>query len=232
MSTQKLEKGSADYRLAGFQIDLLQKIRSGSKNIDDLNWFINLSPLKLSRLRKGIEKTKSLIPLQTSHLRLISSGHDLTVSSCLGGARSSLFHAGNLFSGGMRADFPTWLLQGVQPATGIESVLVYEMYKEDGTFMNIYDSFGVDKGGLAFKSQEQIEKFVCEHPSWFHTRSDKTFFLFTQIVNDKEEFFVADVHLGERGINRKIDFYKLSHDNILQSHIRHRFVVSATAFLT
>lgn len=217
---------SADYILAGLQVDLLQKIRNGVRTSEDLKWFLGLSQNDLANYR-GIELQKPLLPTVTPHLRLISGNQNLTIGTCKGGPRASLAYADKTFTGYVDGDFKNWKLDNKQPATEETPVLVYEMHDQDGNFQTIYNSLGVDKKALAFKSQEQVEKFVSEHCLWLRTDGYGTFFLFTEVVDNKEEFFVARVGFDVDG-RLKVHVCRLSDDYVCPAGYRLRFVLPAT----
>lgn len=224
MKKNLIEAGSADL-LADLQVVLLQKIRSGKISLEELRLFLNLSAKKRAELL-GMKLLQQTLVTETSHLRLLSGGQEVVISACPGGPRASLAYAGKTFTGYVDSNFKNWKLDTEQPSTEATPVLVYEMHK-DGTFMDIYGSFNVNKEALAFKSQEQVEKFAIEHRAHLRTDGYGTLFLFTEEVNGKEEFFVADVHLGDRG-QLEVSVGRFSYGYVWSASNQHRFVIPAT----
>ena len=227
MKKNLIEAGSADL-LAGLQVDLLQKIRSGKISLEEFRLFLNLSAKKRAELL-GMKLPQQTLVTDTSHLHLLSGGQEIVISACPGGSRESLAYAGKTFTGYVDGNFKNWKLDTEQPTTEATPVLVYELHK-DGRFMDIFGSFNVDKKALAFESQEQVEKFAIEHRAWLRTDGYGTFFLFTEMVDNKEEFFVARVRFGDDG---RLGVYvrRLSSDVVWLAGVHHRVVVSATGLL-
>lgn len=180
--------------------------------------------------RKIFQKTetiKSSKVNETSHLRLISGGNNPKISACTGGLRTSLAYADQIFTGYLDNDFKNWKLDTTQPATlGVEAE-VYEMHAKDGTFKEIFNSFKTDIKNLKWSSQEQIEKFCIENPSWLRTDGCATFFLFEEEVNNKKEFFVACVDFNDGG-RLELAVSRLSRGNVWSASGRRRVVVPAT----
>lgn len=229
MKKNLIEAGSADL-LAGLQVDLLQKIRSGKISLEELQLFLNLSPKKRAELL-GMKLPQQTLVTETSHLRLFSGGQEVMISACVGGTRASLAYADKTFTGYMDGDFKNWEIDTEQPATEAMLVLVYELHK-DGNLMDIYNSFNVHKETLAFRSQEQVEKFVIENCTWLQTGGGGTFFLFTEEVKGKEEFFVASVEFDGDSRRLKVRVDGLWYGYVWAARLRHRFAVSATGLLS
>jgi len=164
------------------------------------------------------------LPRETSHLRLITP-EPLIISACAGGP-TSLANTKKTFTGYVDSRFKDWKLDTEQPSTQATSVLVYKLHK-DGTFMDVYSSFNVNKAALAFGSQEQVEKFAIEHRALLRTDGYVTFFLFTEEVNDKKKFFVALVSFDSGG-RLWVDVSRLSSGGVWGAGGQHRFVVPAT----
>ncbi len=163
---------------------------------------------------------------QTSHLRLVAPESGvLMIGACPGGPGASLAYAHKTFTRGVNPGFRTLKLDTPQPATEMTAVLVYELYDKDDTLLNIYSSFDINKKDLAFKSQKQIEKFVIQYYGLFQGKYE-AFFLFTEKVNGKEEFFVAFVLINDAGESLVYPF-QLSDDLTWFAKDNIKFVIPA-----
>lgn len=173
----------------------------------------------------------SRVPKQTNHLNLISGGCNLKISACNGGKRASLAHAQKTFNGFIGENIKKCKSNtNKQSSTEETLVLVYEMRNQDVDFMTIYNSFGLDKEKLAFESQAQIEMFVIEHREWLQNREFGNFFLFSEELNEKQEWFVAIVKIDQVG-NLSAFRNPLSDKKKWQGFYKHRFVIPAMGFL-
>jgi heme-degrading monooxygenase HmoA len=103
--------------------------------------------------------------------------------------------------------------------------LVYENNK-DGDFETLFGSFNQNLKNLAFESKEQIETFCKENRHLLRTEGYGTFFLYTEKVNDEEEFFVAHVYLYSAELRVYVNH--LSDDRVWRARRAHRIVVLVT----
>lgn len=207
-----------------FMHDINGRVLKGSLDPTDVMNMIR--PLIGQKGSRVIEPPKLIT--ETPYLRLISGGQDLVISACTGGPRASLVFADKTFTGYV-ADFKNRKLDTKQPATEATPVLVYEMWNQDGTFEQIYNLLSTDTKALAFQSQEQVERFAIEHRSWLRTNGNATFFLFTEMVDKKEQFFVAYVAID--GDHLRVGVFRFSRSCVWSAGGQHRFVFPATGLL-
>lgn len=131
------------------------------------------------------------------YINLVSTEHNVIISECLGGIKASLAYAQKIFSGFLDSNFKKWNLDTAQPATEKIDVEVWEISSRYGDYSEIYNAFNVELKNLKFNSQEQIEKFVYENwGKWLRPEGYALLFLFSEIINNKEEFFVVCTCLG------------------------------------
>lgn len=213
-------------RLLGLQKDLGNKLINGSRSLDDLYWFNNLSK---ENLRQLVEGNYELVEPKNPYLRLISASETVTISACKGGKKANIYNANKTFPGYIDPDFKGYGINLPQSATAKTEVDVYEMYNKDADFKILFGSLSSDIKSLAFESQEQIETFCQENRQWLSTDGYGTFFLFTEEVNGQEKFFVAYVRFysGELGVLVR----RLSRDFVWHARFAHRIVVPATKTL-
>ncbi len=213
-------------RLLGLQKDLGNKLINGSRSLDDLYWFNNLSK---ETLRQLVEGNYELVEPKNPYLRLISGGETVTISACKGGKKANIYNAKKTFPGYIDSDFKGYGINLPQPTTAKTDVEVHEMYNKNADFKTLFGSLSSDLKSLAFESQEQIEKFVQENKQWLRTDGYGTFFLFTEEVNGEEKFFVADVyfHSGELEVSVR----HLSDGSVWNACFALRIVVPATKTL-
>lgn len=222
----KSTKEESATRLLGLQKDLGKKLINGSRSLDDLYWFNNLSK---ETLRKLVEGNYKLVESKNPYLRLMSGGETVTISACKGGPKANIYNAKKTFPGYIDSSFNACGINLPQPATAKTDIDVYEMYNKDADFKTLFGSLSSDLKSLAFESQEQIEKFAQENKQWLRTDGYGTFFLFTEEVDGEEKFFVADVHFGSGGLLVFVDH--LSYGRVWNASDARRVVVPATKTL-
>jgi hypothetical protein len=91
---------------------------------------------------------------------------------------------------------------------------------------------GVELNKLCW-SQDQIITFVENHADKLHPQGWATFFLFKVKFDEgtpqeREEFFVAYVHVDDRG-QLKASVYRFSNDDVWRASRRRRLVVPQLA---
>jgi hypothetical protein len=186
-----------------------------------------------------MKKSDQTFIKETSHLRLILEDQNLVIPACAGGPRTSLYsyaYARKTFASFVNSNYDckTKNFDIEQPSTKATPVLVYELHKSNARGEGIYNSFNVNLKALAFKSQKQIKKFAKKYRSLLPTReSGYTSFLFTEIVDGKEEFFVASVYFAGRGRVLTVEVGSISHGYIIPANSQYRFlfVIPATSLL-
>jgi len=166
-----------------------------------------------------MEQIHSMPSQRNSNLYLqpISNSKNLTISACSRGEKTSIAHAHNIFPGGIDRDFVQWGCDVPQRATATVYPEMYEMHNLQATVKTMFGSLcpdlvqkyscsGISRLGLhkiqrSLKSnglvftQQQIIRFVQENPKSIHIDNYGTFFLFTEIVEMVETYFVARVGL-------------------------------------
>jgi len=196
-----------------FQHDMLEGVLKGS-----------VDPIALMNAQRQLIGQKT-----NPYLRLISGGETITIPACKGGEKANIYHAEETFPGYIDSDFNDYGINLPQPQTEETDVEVYEMYNKDADFRTLFDSLSSDLKSLAFESQEQIEKFVQKNERWLRTGGYETFFLFTEVVDGEERFFVADVNFDSGRLRVFVDY--LSDFFVWNASFAHRFVVPATRTL-
>jgi len=209
-------------RLLGLQKDLGNKLINGTRSLDDLYWFNNLSK---ETLRQLVESNCELVEPKNPYLRLISGSETVTISACKGGKKANIYNAKKTFPGYIDSDFKGYGINLLQPATDKIEVDVHEMYNKDADFKTLFGSLSSDLKSLAFESQEQIEKFCLENKQWLRTDGYGTFFLFTEEVDGEEKFFVAYVFFDSGEL--WVDVFHLSCDCVWSAGDALRIVVPA-----
>src|SRR3989344_1797027 len=158
---------------------------------------------------------------ETPYLRHISAGKNPTISACVGGQRASLAHANKTFSGYLDGDFKNWNLDTAQPVTKEIEAEVWEMHAKYGTLNDIFTSFGTNLQNIKFDSQEQVEKFCADNKSWLQIGGNGTFFLFSEKIDGKEQYFVAFAYFFDDGL-LECSVSGLSRDFVYRAMHRHR----------
>jgi len=177
-------------KLAGLQIDMLQKYKAGHVTLSHLEWFNNLKKSERDALLVG-KKPKSDI------LRLLSGSEVIIIAPCDG--KKTLAQTKDVFKSGIDSDFKNWKLDKQGLATEETSVQVYELAR-DVTFAQMFGSLGADLDKLCL-TQHQIKAFCEQHSSWLRTDGYGTFFLF----KEDEQFFVARVYVNSVGLDVYVD---------------------------
>jgi hypothetical protein len=101
--------------------------------------------------------------------------------------------------------------------------LVYEMYNKDADFKTLFGSLSSDLKSLSFDSRDEIKKFALENKQSLQIRSCPTFFLFAEIVDNREKFFVARVDFLSNAMY--MERFCLLNDYVWNSSSAYRFVV-------
>jgi|GEM_PF-1936966 len=219
---KNIEIGSAEF-LADLLLVLFQKIRSGEISVKYLEFFLNLSPKKRAEFM-GRKILGIVLPEKTSHLSLISEGRDLVVGSPDTSPIDQKVFSKVLFNKNLK----NISFDIKQSETENVAVNVYELIM-DGNILNICHSFDMDKGVLAFDSEEQIKMFARDHRCWL-CLGGATLFLFTKKIRGKEEFLVASVTIGtDNCLNVYIDFFSNAIVWLAEGH--HRFIAPNTEIL-
>jgi hypothetical protein len=210
MMDKNINAETAD-KLAGLQIDFLQKYRKDKITLEEFEKFLNLSQ---PERRKALGLNKENVS-GNSILRLLSTESSLVIKATDG--KRFLAKAKNTFKSFVDADFKNWELDKISHATADTPTNVYEMIT-DATFVQIFGSLSDDLDKLCL-TQDQIEEFCLTHSD--HLRADgyATLFLF----KENENFFVAGVRVRSDGLS--LDVYRLERDYGWHGDRRRRVVV-------
>ncbi len=205
MSKKILAEDSA--KLAGLQIDLLQKMRSGNISVNHLEYFLNLNYSQREELlgRK---------PEKEVYLKLISGAETLFLDECDG--QSTIADSKNIFYS-IDSNFKNYGANEKGIATPKIPVEVYEQVK-DGTFSQIFGSMNSDLDKLCL-GQSQILNFIAKYKNWLRSDGWATFFLF----KSGRKFFVALVLLDSDGLHMGVDHF--DYDDVWLAGYRYRFVL-------
>ncbi len=174
MRNKNLEQYSA-HKIAGLQIDLLQKLRTGNASIEQFEWFNNLT----------FEQREELI-LNQEHrlLKLISGSQTLTLDAVDGSL--VIYKSSSVFNYIDRNT--TGEMDGMKGAsTSQKDVYVYELLKSATTFQ-MFSSLAEDLNPLCL-TQHQILNFISKYRHWLSAEHGETFFLF----ESNKILFVASV---------------------------------------
>ncbi len=182
--TKRNVVGADAAKLAGLQIDTLQKIRNGGITLEQWEWFNNLS----HEQRKGLMKGG---PLAEPFTRLISDGETLILDACDG--TKTIAQAKDTFTAYLDGDFENYGTNKPGRLTEAQPVVVHELIK-DGNFPQIFGSLGTDLNKLCHQ-QDQVINFTKKFRQWLRQDGYATLFLFK--VGD--QFFVAGVHVCSDG---------------------------------
>ena len=180
--------GAETAKLAGLQIDALQKVRTGQLTLTHFEWFLNLSTERREEyMVNGKPTTQAPVPAArpASILRLISGGETLVLDPTDG--KETIPAAEDVFTGFIDSDFKNWGADEAGGPTPETSVQVHEMM-QDATFAQMFGLMGVDKERLCL-THGQIKQFCQKHRNWLRIDGYATFFLF----KSKGKFFVANV---------------------------------------
>lgn len=205
MGKKVLAEDSA--KLAGLQIDLLQKMRNGNVSIDHLDYFLNLNFSQR-------EEMLGRVPEKEIYLKLISGAKTLFLDECDG--QQTIANSKNIFYS-IDSDFKNYGANKKGVSTPKTPVEVHELIK-DGTFSQIFGSLNLDLDKLCL-TQDQILNFIKNHKSWLRTDGWGIFFLF----KSGEKFFVAFVRVDSLGLY--VHVHHFDHDRVWLAERRRRFVV-------
>lgn len=172
-------------KLAGLQIDLLQKVRNGQITLDQLGRFNNLSSVD-REARFGGNKTENAI------LRLLSGGENIIIPACDGS--ETIASTKEIFAY-IDHDFEKYGLNKPGKTTVEMSVKVYETAKNEVTFVQMFGSLGADLDKLCL-SQHQIISFCKSDMEWLCADGNATFFL----LKSGGQFFVVRVSVYPDGL--------------------------------
>ena len=150
------------------------------------------------------------------HLKLISDGTEIIIGETDG--QSTIAHAEDTFPGYISPDFVNYGTDVKGKPTKETKVQVFEQFKKDGLFAQIFGGFGENLDRLCL-SQGQIILFVKDYSKWLRTDGYGTLFLF----KEDGEFFVAYVYwVGGR---LKVSAYRLSDAYVWVAAVCHHRVV-------
>ena len=194
-----------DNRLAGLIADMMHKVQHGGITCDHIALF-----------NQGKNPYPKEDNKTTSHLKLISGGHVLSLPATDG--KRTIAQAGDLFTGYIDPDYVNWGLDVSQASVPAMSVDVFEQTL-DGTFANIFDGVGRSYDSMAH-TQNQIVVFCEKHRDWLPTEGYGTFFLF----KEDRKFFVAKVRFDDAR-RLYVDVHPLSDDDVWNARFRYRFVL-------
>lgn len=202
-------------KLAGLQIDILQKVRAGHITLAHIEWFGGLTREERDRLSDNRAKKFTA----GSILKLISGGKTLEIDAADG--TEILAEANDVFAW-IDSDFKAWGVDEKGSATGKTSAAVYEMVK-DATFAQMFGSMSDEVKKLCL-TQAQIKGFVKKHRNWLRTCGYATFFLF----ESKGDVFVANVRFLNDG-KLGVDVNRFENDNVWHADYCHRVVIPQLA---
>lgn len=208
--------GADAAKLAGLQVDTLQKVRSGHVTLAHWEWFNLLTKKERDRLCGNgaapvvTEKTKP-----QSILRLISGEETLVLDPTDG--KETIPEAKVVFPAYIDSDFQNWGADEASGPTSETPVAVYEMVR-DAKFETMFNSLGTEKEKLCL-TQSQIIGFVKKYRNWLRTEGYATFFLF----QSKGKFFVANVYFDGNG-RLGVIVNRFAYDYVWGAECRHRVV--------
>ncbi|MBP9802792.1 MAG: hypothetical protein KBD14_00585 [Candidatus Pacebacteria bacterium] len=204
MGKKVLAEDSA--KLAGLQIDLLQKMRNGNLSMDHLEYFLNLNFSQREELlgRK---------PEKEVYLKLLSGAETLFLDECDG--QSTIADSKKNFYS-IDSDFKNYRANEKGIATPKTLVEVHEFVK-NGKFAQIFGSLNSDLDKLCL-TQDQILNFIKNHKNWLRKDGYGTFFLF----KSGEKFFVAFVRVDSLGLSVCVD--RFDRDSVWDAERQSRFV--------
>ena len=209
MNKKTIDAETAD-KLAGLQIDFLQKYRKDKITLEEFEKFLNLSQ---TERRKALGLNKENVS-GNSILRLLSTESNPVIKATDG--KRFLAKAKNTFKSFVDADFKNWKLDQASHATVDTPTNVYEMIT-DATFAQIFGSLSNDLDKLCL-TQDQIEEFCLAHADQLRTDGYGTFFLF----KENGHFFVAYVYVYSDGLRVRV--HGLESDHVWYGDFRHRVV--------
>lgn len=161
-------------------------------------------------IRVAVSMKVDVLGNDTSHLRFLESVELAPTSGKVTLAQSSDILNVDL-------NFKNWGTDKTGSDTQGQTALIYEM-KQDGTFANLFNSFGVDLSSLVWQ-QAQIREFCVSHRHLLRHDGYGTFFLFEV---DKK-LFVASVSVGDGELSANVD--RISDGRVWGAGSRHRLVV-------
>jgi len=204
--------GAEAAKLAGLQIDTLQKVRRGQITPEHWEWFNNLS-------KKKRDEFCGLNPVDSNpYLTLLSADEHLTLDA-VDGAKT-IAKAKDTFAW-IDSDFINYKADEAGPATEETPVNVYELTK-DAAFAQMFNAASTDLNKLCF-TKHQILNFIKKYKNWLRTNGYATFFLFKA----NNYFFVACVLVHGVGLHVYVD--RLENGNVWDAEDRHRLVLPQLA---
>ena len=164
-------------------------------------------------LQKFVEEGDSKT---TSHLKLISGGHVLSIPATDG--KRTIAQAGEVFTGYVDPNFKAWKLDVPSAQTKPMSVQVWE-HTLDDKLANIFASTGKPNDALCIP-QSQISFFAARYPEWLCADGYGAFFMF----KENKKLFVANVRFDDAR-QLRVRVYHLSYGDVLYASYRSRFVL-------
>lgn len=133
----------------------------------------------------------------------------------------TIARAEEVFRGGIDSDFVDWHLDVTAQPTKAMKVAVYEMFRQDGTFAQIYGSIlPLDQRDRLCLTPHQWIDFCVKYKDKLRQDGYGTFFLFKV----GEEYFVANVRVNGGGtLSAFAD--RFSRDRVWRAEDYHRFVL-------
>ncbi len=170
------------------------------------------------------------------YLRLISGNETITIPACIGGKNANIYKAKGTFPKDIDKKFVNYSTS-IQPATTEICVEVYELNSTPDNFKTLFASLCPDlsekysfeelpsvnikevesslkKNKRIFESQEQIIRFFIENRKWITVLDYGNFFLFSERINRKEIFAIANIRINFRSSFPSVDLFHLSDPNI------------------
>ncbi|MBI3255839.1 MAG: hypothetical protein HYZ63_02610 [Candidatus Andersenbacteria bacterium] len=204
-------------KLAGLQIDTLQKVRSGHITLDHWEGFNLLTKEERDKLfGNGTAPVVKEKPKPQSILRLISGEERLMLDPTDG--KETIPNAKAVFPAHIDSDFRNWEADETSEPTGETRVAVYEMV-QDAKFEAMFTSLSAEKETLCL-THSQIIGFVKKYRNWLRTDGYATFFLF----RSHGKFFVAYVCFDDCG-PLEVGVFRFEYDRVWSGDYRHRVVV-------
>lgn len=206
--------GADAAKLAGLQIDTLQKVRAGQITLDHWEWFNGLTKDERDVfLGAPAELTQ---PAPQSILHLISGEEKLVLDATDG--KAVISNASYVFDGYIDPDFRYWGANEASGPTPETPVAVHEIVK-GATFKQMFNSLGAARETLCL-THSQIIGFAKKHRDWLQTDGYATFFLF----QSEEQFFVAYVQISDDD-KLGVHVYRFRYDRVWSAECRHRVIV-------
>lgn len=195
---------------AGFNADLVQRIVNSEGNKHAKVMYV------------AINKNENKIIETNIYPKRLSGDTPIIIPAC--DDSHTLAEAKEVFKSYIDPDFKKLGLNRRWNPTKETAVVVHELVR-DGTFAQMFGSFGVDLDKLCF-TQHQIEVFCEKHPDWLRIDGYGTFFLTKKDWKNSAtigNLFVARVDVYSDGLT--VNAYRFEYDYMWSADSQRRLVV-------